>query len=73
MALSKKQIAVILAIKNKKAGGIKPISTAPGFAPIPSSYAPKVPSITKADNIKIPKAPSVIKFPKLRTKIRMGK
>ena len=77
MALSKKQIAVILAMKNKKAGTPAPqkspmspaVNVPPGFAPIPSNPIKAIPSVSAPKSIGIPKPPSAPKFPKLRLKI----
>lgn len=67
MPLSKKQIAVILAMKKKK-GEIVPPPKNPS-PPIDMKIA-KVPPIAKIDKVDVPKPPKTIKFPKLR--IKMG-
>lgn len=64
MPLSKKQIAIILAMKRKKGEKVPPKqSTAPGIA--------KVPPIKEIEKVEVPKPPKTIKFPKLRLKIGM--
>jgi hypothetical protein len=76
MALSKKQIAVILAMKNKQGGlpphksPLSPANAAPGI-PNPAPIQPLKPVMNVNQNtIQPPKPPTAIKFPKLR--IKMG-
>lgn len=65
MPLSKKQIAIILAMKRKKGEKVPPPKQSAG----PS--VAKVPPIKEIEKVDVPKPPKTIKFPKLRFKIGM--